>query len=277
VGRIPAFLAAITAALTAGSGEASLPSPRAVPGGIAILDLGPANSRPPTVLRETHRVLVVSDAGHYWAVVGIPLSVLPGTDAVDAAFPDGSRRRIDYPVSGKEYVTQRLTVEPGKVNLSPASTERDRREKAHLGPVLDTWSAAAPAQLQLSAPVPGVRSSSFGMRRVFNGEARNPHTGMDIAASAGTPIRAPLDGVVIDTGDYFFNGNTVIIDHGEGLITMYCHLSETRVNVGQRVRTGDTLGLVGATGRVTGAHLHFGVMLNRAWVDPELLLAPGEP
>ncbi|HXQ30338.1 MAG TPA: peptidoglycan DD-metalloendopeptidase family protein [Steroidobacteraceae bacterium] len=264
--------ATLAALLACPPALAALPTPRPVPGGVAIVDLGPATGPPPSVLRDTRRVLVAADAGRWYAVVGIPLSATPGSEVVSVAASDGSRRTVTFAVAPKEYVTQQLTVAPKHVDLSPGDLARYEREKVTLADVLGTWTERRPATLALATPVTGPRSSSFGSRRVFNGQVRSPHTGMDIAAAVGTPVQAPAAGTVIVTGDYFFDGNTVILDHGEGFITLYCHLSRIDVRAGQAIEAGQSLGRVGATGRVTGPHLHFAVMLNGAWVDPELFL-----
>ena len=121
-------------------------------------------------------------------------------------------------------------------------------------------------------PVPGQVSSPFGLRRFFNKQPRNPHSGLDLASPEGTPILSAASGRVVDTGEYYFNGNTVFIEHGQGLVTMYCHMSKIDVAVGQEVSRGESIGEVGKTGRVTAAHLHWGVILNTVSVDPSMFL-----
>ena len=177
-------------------------------------------------------------------------------------------------VGAAGYAEQRLKVPPGKVDLSPADLARYERERVHLAAVAATRSDSVPATLRMQPPTAGPPSSSFGLRRFFKGQARNPHSGMDIAAPTGTPVLAPAAGRVIDVGDYFFNGNTVWIDHGGGLLSMMCHLSRTDVKTGDELATGDAIGAVGATGRVTGPHLHWSIGLNRTMVDPALFLPP---
>ncbi len=254
--------------------ESALPRAAAVPGGVVILDLGPVASDPPQVFFNDHRVLVLEHSARWSAVVGVPLATKPGKQRIRIEQAGAEPRYRTFAVGAKKYAVQRLTVPPAQVNLSKEDEERVARERVRIDAALETWSGTAPENLRLAQPVPGTRSSSFGLRRVFNDEPRNPHSGMDIAADAGTPIQAPASGTVIDTGEYFFNGRTVFLDHGEGLITMYCHLSAIEVQPGQHVTTGEVLGKVGATGRVTGPHLHWGVSLNRAFVDPALFLSP---
>jgi murein DD-endopeptidase MepM/ murein hydrolase activator NlpD len=200
--------------------------------------------------------------------------VAPGEQAIEVEQPGSDPRRVAFTVKPKQYRTQELKVPPGQVNLSPEDEARVAREREKVVAALASFTPDAPSTLRLIPPVTGPRSSSFGLRRVFNGESRRPHSGMDIAAPVGTPIKAPLAGKVVDVGSYFFNGNNVILDHGQGLTTMYCHLSKIRVELGQVVKAGEVIGDVGATGRVTGPHLHWGVALSGAFVDPALFLAP---
>jgi murein DD-endopeptidase MepM/ murein hydrolase activator NlpD len=249
----------------------TLPRIAAVPGGVARVDLGPAEVAP-RVTVDGRRVLVVRDASNWVALVGIGLQAQPGTTVPLQVTDATGSRAIDVPVQRKQYATQQLKVAPKHVQLSAEDLARHEREREHLQQVLQRWSEAPPPTLRLLTPAAGRRSSSFGLRRVFNGEARNPHSGMDIAAPTGTPIVAAAGGEVIDTGDYFFNGRTVIVDHGQGFLTLYCHLDEIGAPAGARIAAGHRIGTVGATGRVTGPHLHFSVYLNATAVDPALFL-----
>lgn len=235
--------------------------------------LGAATERP-TARLDDRPVLVLGDETGWTAVVGIKLATEPGELSLQVQMPGSAPVRKAIRVSPAHYPVQRLKVPPRHVDLSQEDQARVTREQAHLAQVTATFSAERlPAQLRLLQPVAGPRSSSFGLRRIFNGQARNPHAGMDIAAPTGTPVLAGAAGRVIDTGDYFFSGNLVWVDHGSGFMTMVCHLSTIAVKAGDEVARGDRLGAVGATGRVTGPHLHWSVMLNRAYVDPALFLA----
>jgi len=247
-------------------------APRAevVPGGVFLDRIGGPAGEAPRVTFNDKPVMVVRRADHWLAIVGIPLDAEPGSAQIMIA--DGGPRTFE--IRPKQYRVQQLKVPPGQVNLSPEDEARVGRETEKVRAALNGFSAVQPSTLRLLQPVPGRRSSSFGLRRMFNGEARKPHSGMDIAAPTGTPIKAPLAGKVVDVGNYFFNGNDVMIDHGHGLVTMYCHLSKIRVDVGQELKQDEVLGDVGATGRVTGPHLHWGVALNGTMVDPALFLAP---
>jgi murein DD-endopeptidase MepM/ murein hydrolase activator NlpD len=247
--------------------------PRAlqVPGGVARLSLGPAAERPVAYSGDVP-LLVLGDAAGWTAAVGIALAAEPGEASITVETP-GGRRTLPYTIAAKRYSEQRLKVEPRTVDLSPEDQARYERERAHQALVMATLTEPPHTQsLHMRAPTPGRRSSSFGLRRIFNGQPRNPHSGMDIAAATGTPVVSPLPARVIDTGDYFFNGNTVWLDHGGGLLSLMCHLSAIDVKPGDVLKTGERLGAVGATGRVTGPHLHWGVMLNRTMVDPALFL-----
>ncbi|MCH7821379.1 MAG: peptidoglycan DD-metalloendopeptidase family protein [Proteobacteria bacterium] len=238
------------------------------PGGIAFIDLGAAEGLAPVVRYDGKRVLIMNHDGRWRAAVGIALDATTGTTSVSIA--DGEQQTFE--VTDRDYREQHLDVAPGFVSLSEENLARVGRERKLIDAALTNWRQVSFDDISLHTPVPGPQSSSFGLRRFFNDEPRSPHKGMDIAARSGEPILAPRDGVVTATGNYYFNGNTVIVDHGQGFVTMYCHLSEIGVTKGQLVSVGEPLGAVGATGRVTGPHLHFGTYLNGNAIDPALLL-----
>jgi murein DD-endopeptidase MepM/ murein hydrolase activator NlpD len=248
-----------------------LPQDSPVPGGVKIIPLDQSVNEAPYAEADGHRVMIVRDGETWKAVVGIPLTASVGSRRMSVRGP-GGRREIDFTVGYKRYASQTLKVAPSQVNLSPADLERVHNEQLRIDRALQHWSESEPETLRFAPPVPGVRSSSFGMRRIFNGESRKPHSGMDIAAPTGTPVLLPIAGTVLDEGNFFFTGNTVLVDHGRGFISMYCHLSSIDVQPGQRLAAATRIGTVGMTGRATGPHLHWGLNLNRAWVDPELFL-----
>ena len=255
----------------AGPASAALPTHTPVPGGIAIVALG--DGPRPEVLVGKRRVAVARTDAGWVAVAGIPLDTPPGPMALTVRDADGERT-VSVEVGERAYREQHLTIKEQRY-VTPSEDElaRYRRERAEMDAARASWRETASLGAFVDAPVPGPRSDSFGSRRFYNGQPRSPHSGMDIAAVAGTPVRAPAAGRVVATGAYFFNGNTVMLDHGEGLVTLYCHLERIDVSDGASVAAGDTLGLVGATGRVTGAHLHWSVYLSGVAIDPALMIA----
>ena len=255
---------------------AALPAVSAVPGGVVILHVDAPADQPPTATYNERPAMVVRGEHSWMVVLGIPLGTEPGRAELRVTPPGGAAQLWDFDVADKAYAAQHLKVPPKHVDLSKENLKRVERERQRIRKALLTFSTEPPSTLQLLPPVDGRRSSSYGLRRFFNNQPRNPHTGMDIAATTGTPVLAPADARVVDVGDYFFNGNTVFLDHGRGLITMYCHLSAIDVAVGARLKAGEPIGKVGATGRVTGPHLHWGVALNGTLVDPALFLPPEE-
>jgi murein DD-endopeptidase MepM/ murein hydrolase activator NlpD len=243
-----------------------------VPGGIAVIPL-PADTDPASVRYGARRVLVTRRDGATYAIVGLTLGAKPGRHYLQAKTRKEKPLRLAFDITDKSYKTQHITLkDKRKVNPEPRDLKRIIREQKRIAADLEHWSDDTAVTLDLVKPVEGPFSSPFGLRRFFNDQPRKPHSGLDIAAEEGTSIKAPAPGTVIDTGEFFFNGNTVFVDHGQGLITMYCHMSRIDVKPGQRVVTGEVIGAVGKTGRVTGPHLHWGVSLNDARVDPLLFM-----
>lgn len=255
--------------LLACSALADLPSsPR--PGGIATISVGGTDAPRPDVSFDGKPVMVLQDGDSWVAVIGISLEQPVGPATVDIGGVAPATR--EFTVSAHAYTEQRLTVERKYVDLSQEQLDRVLSERKIIDAALNSWRDADPGSLQFDPPVDGQRSASFGKRRFFNDQPRAPHKGMDMSATQGTPIRTTSGGTVTVTGDFYFNGNTVIVDHGQGLISLYCHLSAIDVMEGRELQRGDLLGKVGATGRVTGAHLHFAIYLNGTAVDPAIFL-----
>jgi murein DD-endopeptidase MepM/ murein hydrolase activator NlpD len=213
-----------------------------------------------------------ADSG-WFALLGVDLDVAPGPYEVDAFFQYAGnrqeRRTLVLTVTPKEYPTTRLTVEPKYVELSPENKARAAQDKQRINAAYATTAAEPYWTDVFVIPIPGVTGGrNFGHRRVFNDQPRAPHSGADLTATTGMEVLATNRGRVVLTGDFFFNGKAVFVDHGMGVLSMYLHLSEILVEEGQLLERGAVLGLAGATGRVTGPHLHWGIKVTGARVDP---------
>lgn len=210
-------------------------------------------------------------------LVGIPLNHPLG--AANLAYVlNGQDASHSFSVVDKAYTEQHITLQNREmVNPNPEQLVRIRGESQRQRALYLQYSDAPPPSAGFIQPLQGRISSLFGHRRFFNGQARNPHSGLDIAAPTGSEISAPAAAEVTLVDDLYYNGKTIFLDHGQGLITMYCHLSESLVTEGERVEQGEVIGLVGATGRVTGPHLHWSVSLNGYRVDPQSMMAELTP
>jgi murein DD-endopeptidase MepM/ murein hydrolase activator NlpD len=248
------------------------------PGELVVLSIALPEASGPIKARAFDRdVAVYPDGERGWrALVGIDLDVKPGTYAVTIDAGAGASRMhgsYDLQIASRTFRTRRLTVNEAFVTPPPSERARIEREAALLAGV---WNAPAAQRLWTSPfvrPVPQEANSAFGTRSIFNGKPRNAHGGADFLSPAGTPIQAPNAGRVAVARNLYYSGNTVIIDHGLGLFSMLAHLSAIDVHEGDRVTPGQLLGRVGATGRVTGPHLHWAVRASGARIDPLSLLA----
>ena len=268
--RASALFASAWLAVSHAALAVELPRANPVPGGVAIVPLAHAAETAPRVRFGNDRVMVVRHAGRWHAVVGLPLTLATGKHRLSQ---DGAGDVV-FGVRPKEYATQHLTLADKRmVDPTASDLKRIAREQPVIQRAFQAWTDTPALSLRFELPASGRLSSPFGLRRFFNNQPRQPHSGLDIAAPSGAPIVAPAPGTVIETGNYFFNGNTVFLDHGQGLVTMYNHLSRISVAKGRHVERGEKIGEVGMTGRVTGPHLHWAVSLNDARVDPALFLS----
>ena len=245
------------------------------PGELVVLSINvPDTSSPITVRAFGHDVAAYRDGEHAWrALVGIDLDVKPGTYPVTVDAGAAPRATYQLLIRPRVFRTRRLTVNDAFVTPPASEQARIDRDAALLAGV---W-AAPDAERRWTdpfvRPVPQEANSAFGTRSIFNGKPRNAHGGADFLSPGGTPIHAPNAGRVAVARNLYFSGNTVIIDHGLGLFSMLAHLSAIDVHEGDTVTAGQLLGRVGATGRVTGPHLHWAVRAGGARVDPLSLLA----
>jgi murein DD-endopeptidase MepM/ murein hydrolase activator NlpD len=246
-----------------------------VPGGVAVLSIAKADTPLPTVTYEGARAWVMRSDDAWIAVIGLPLSIQAGEHAISVMQNEATRSQ-KFTVKSKRYPVQKLKLDKAMVDPPPAVMARIERESLHLKTMRSHWRDTDATSAAFTLPAVGRLSSRFGVARVLNGKPRSPHAGLDVAVGVGTPINAPADGVVLDAGDYYFCGKTMLIDHGNGLITMNCHLSEFIAKAGDTVKQGQRIALSGGTGRATGPHLHWSVFLNGVSVEPELFLPATE-
>jgi murein DD-endopeptidase MepM/ murein hydrolase activator NlpD len=230
-----------------------------------------------TLLGETVFMTAADEVGlrwSGWSMIGLDQDPLTASLELRGTARDGREAIGTWAVivAAKEFPEENLTVSAKFVEPPPEAQKRIARERAKLARIYRHREAYSPPTEPFVRPVSGIKTSIFGMRRLFNGKPRSPHPGLDLRASEGTPVRASGPGRVVLAEDLYYSGNVVIIDHGGGLFTLYAHLSEIKTAADTLARSGDLIGLSGSTGRVTGPHLHWGAKIGNRPFDPEALL-----
>ncbi|MDH5612089.1 MAG: peptidoglycan DD-metalloendopeptidase family protein [Gammaproteobacteria bacterium] len=254
----------------------ALPEKALVPGGIALLSL-PDYQKETIVTFDNEQVAVFPYKDTWIAMAGIPLDAKPGDHQFSIKHHTGVTLNTRVLVIEKKYEEQHLTIKdkrkvnPTKEDMKRIAQERVRKNKAR------TLRTETTPKVDFIWPAEGRISSVFGLRRFFNEQERKPHNGLDIAAAIGTPVKATADGTVIDAGDFFFSGNMIFLDHGQGIISLYAHMDHINVRPGDTIKQGDIIGAVGQTGRATGPHLHFAVFANKTLIDPVYMLPKRQP
>lgn len=251
----------------------SLPQHLPAPGGIAVIPL-PAGNETARVFFNEKPQAVVTEKGKTYALIGIPLDTTVGRQLAEIR-QNGHTIPVAFEVLSRHYATQKLRIPDKRMVTPPPEVEaRIASEHIRLTEFKNHFSDTAP-ETAFTLPATGRLSSRFGLKRVLNGEPRSPHAGLDLAIGTGTPVRAPAAGTVLAVEDFYFTGGTVIIDHGQGLLTLYAHLSKVDVTPGQKLQQNEAFAASGVSGRITGPHLHWVVLLGGTAVEPELFL-PGK-
>ena len=245
----------------------AFPQPSPVPGGIVLIPVDDSYVASSARYKDK-KIAIIEKNNQQFLLVGIPLNTKPGTYHVNIKTQQGKTKHLNFNITPKTYKAQYLTIKnkrkvnPYKDDMARILSEKKRKTRAK-----KKWSQQI-IEANFTVPVDGRISSIFGLRRFFNEQPRRPHSGLDIAAPQGTPIKAIESGTVIESGNFFFSGNMIYLDHGQGLISLYAHMHTIKVKPGDKIEKGQIIGTVGETGRVTGPHLHLAIIANQTLVDP---------
>lgn len=272
--RFRLLLGGMVASLLLAGHALALPMHAPVPGGVVVLRVGDADSAPAVRFNDIPQP-VVRQGRHWFALVGLPLDTAVGRYrlVVHHGGNAGTAQEQPFDVRPKNYPTQRLRIPDQRmVQPPPELDERIAAEQQRIAAMKRHFSPETLPDTDFVLPANGRLSARFGVRRVLNGEPRSPHSGLDVAVGTGQTVRSASSGTVLAVEDFYFTGGTVVVDHGQGVLTLYAHLSRIDVTPGQRLEKGETLGASGVSGRATGPHLHWVVILGGTSVDPELFL-----